>query len=99
MLTKRDWEEIIYKKDGSINKGQVIKELRDYGFLLEQASKVYHEICGLSKTNYKAEQIITELNDRYYSKEFLQYDLKQVINRCDTYDELSRELKKHFDIK
>ena len=55
MLTREDWKDIIYK-DGKIDEEQVFKELKDYAFLMEQASKVYSYVTGgkLRKTNYKA---------------------------------------------
>ena len=66
MLSRKDWKEIIYK-DGKIDEEQVMKELEDYGFLMEQASKVYCAVTGgkLSKTNYHAHTIIQEYEQSF----------------------------------
>ena len=50
MTNKEFWKDIIYK-DGKIDEEQVMKELHDYSFLMEQASLVYEQISGLSKAN------------------------------------------------
>ena len=80
MLTREDWEDIIYKNE-KIDEEQVFKELKDYAFLMEQASKVYSYVTGgkLRKTNYKAETIIQEYEqsvDDYVHKDDLRELLK-----------------------
>jgi hypothetical protein len=66
--TKELWEEfwkpICTHPNGSINLEQIKKELADYSFLLEQVPKVYEEVSGLSKVNYKAEDVIKAYRDK-----------------------------------
>ena len=66
MLSRKDWKEIIYK-DGKIDEEQVMKELEDYAFLMEQASKVYCAVTNgkMSKTNYFAHTIIQEYEQSF----------------------------------
>jgi hypothetical protein len=63
---KEFWQDIIYN-DGRIDEEQVMKELCDYRFVMQQASKVYDHVTGgkLSKIMYKAETIIAEADDLF----------------------------------
>lgn len=99
MLTKKDWKEIIYfyKGKGRINETQLFKELADYSFLMEQASKVYCHFTGLSKTNHFAETIISEIEERTYDKKITQDDINDIINSHSTKKELIEEIKKYFN--
>lgn len=55
------WKDIV-EKDGKLNKDQIMRELHDYSFLMNQASEVYMEVTNgqLSKTNYFADSVIGE---------------------------------------
>ena len=97
MLNKSDWREIIYK-NGKISATQVFRELADYSFLMEQASKVYEHFTGLSKTNYFATTIIAEIEERNFDKGVTQDDLKAIIKETSERAELVKELKDYFDI-
>ena len=97
MLSKKDWKEIIYR-NGKINATQVFKELEDYAFLMEQASKVYCHFCNLGKTNYHAETIIGIIEDNNYDKKITQEDVSDMIKNCESMKELRKELKDYFDI-
>jgi len=97
MLTKKDWKEIIYR-NGKINATQVFKELADYSFLMEQASKVYNHFTGLSKTNYFANTIISLIEEKNYDKSITQDDLNDIIDRSETKEDLIEELKEYFDL-
>lgn len=54
------WSEIVCNPDGTLNKEQVMKELYDFHFVLENVPKVYCHITGnkLSKPNYDAQVVI-----------------------------------------
>ena len=55
------WRDIIYKDDGTtIDEEQVMRELHDYSFLMEQAGIVYCDITDglLSKTTYYARDVL-----------------------------------------
>lgn len=58
------WKDIIYK-DGKLDEEQVLKELSDYYFVLQEVPKVYCEITNgrLSKPHYHAAAVIAEFND------------------------------------
>lgn len=78
----RYWDDIIFNPDGSINIDQVKKELSDYSFLMEQASKVYCYVTHgkMSKLNYKADTIIAEIAD-YITKTFIyKEDLRRLLD-------------------
>ncbi|MFA5048948.1 MAG: hypothetical protein WC516_08045 [Patescibacteria group bacterium] len=68
------WEPIIYK-DGKIDEEQVLKELADFYFMMEQVPKVYDTITNglLSKPLYKAEVVIGKAQD------CAQYDIEEAI--------------------
>lgn len=97
MLTKKDWKGIIYKK-GKIDEKQVMRELLDYSFLMEQASKVYCHFTNLSKTTYYANTIISLIEDKTYDKEITQDDISNILKNCGTMTELTKELKNYFEL-
>ena len=57
------WKDIVYK-DGKLNEEQVLKELSDYYFVLQEVPKVYCEITDgrLGKLNYFADGVIAEFH-------------------------------------
>ncbi len=59
------WADIIENKDGSLNKEQIYKELRDYYFLMKQVPEVYCAITNnaLSYTTYSAKTVISVYED------------------------------------
>lgn len=97
MLTKKDWKEIIYK-NGKPNIAQIFRELSDYAFLMEQASKVYCHFTGLSKTNYYAATIISAIEERMLDRETTQDDVVDILERSNNQEELVKELKEYFEI-
>jgi len=98
MLNKKDWKEIIYK-NGKIDTTQVFKELDDYAFLMEQASKVYNHFTQLSKTNYFAETIINLIEDSTYPKDVVQDDIGNILESTTDIQELIEELKNYFELE
>jgi hypothetical protein len=97
MLNKKDWKEIIYK-NGKIDSVQVFKELADYAFLMEQASKVYCHFTGLSKTNYFAKTIITLIEDKTYDRDITRDDIRDMLKNSLTKKDLISEIKEYFEI-
>lgn len=99
MLSKNDWLNIIMRR-GKINKAQVLRELWDYAFLMEQASKVYCEITGgqLSKTGYSAETILEVFNEKYWDREIIRDDIENILETRMTKGELIEELRRYFEL-
>ncbi len=97
MLSKKDWKDIVYR-NGKINVSQVMRELLDYGFLMEQASKVYCHFTGLSKTNYYASTIIAKIEELTYDRDITKDDLREIIKEASTREELVDELKSYFEL-
>ena len=93
------WEPIIYK-NGKIDEEQVLKELSDFYFIMQEVPKVYCEITGgtLSKLMYKAENVLTYFEDLNYDKKITQEDIQMFIDRCDDPEELKDELREYFDL-
>ena len=100
MDNKQFWKDIIYK-DGKIDEEQVMKELEDYSFLMEQAGIVYCEVTGglLSKVSYNAKTIIAEFQEKNYNKFCTQEDIKNIINNEKmSSEEKLEEIKSYFEI-
>lgn len=97
MLSKNDWKKIIYK-NGKINVSQVYKELYDYAFLMEQASKVYCHFVNLSKTNYSANTIISLIEEKTLDKGITQDDIQDILKSGLSKKELVKEIKEYFDL-
>jgi hypothetical protein len=81
------WKDII-EKGGKINLDQVKRELFDYSFLMDQASKVYCEVTNglLSKTTYFADTIIAEYED----------DLTKWV--CEAIEDYKKEQQEKFEL-
>jgi hypothetical protein len=54
------WKDTIEHNDGTLNRDQIMRELHDYWFLLDQVPRVYDEVTGsrCSKPNTKAHAVI-----------------------------------------
>ncbi len=65
------WKDIIYK-DGVLNEEQVLKELNDFYFIMQQVPKVYDHITKgrLSKLMYEAATVISEA-DAVQSEDYI----------------------------
>jgi len=96
-LSKKDWKDIIYR-NGKINLTQVFKELADYAFLMEQASKVYCHFVNLSKTSYYANTIISLIEEKTYDKEITKEDVFDILKSCGTKEEIIKEIKNYFEL-
>ena len=95
------WKGIIYK-NGKLDKEQVMKELADYYFMLNEVPKVYMGVTDglLSKTNYSANVILMEFEDRFLSKSMTKYDIKDILEdkKMDSIEKLEN-ISDYFDIK
>jgi len=100
LTSKQFWNNIILKKDKSLNKKQVYKELSDYYFILQQIPEIYCRISNgqLSKPMYSSSTMIDQLEDNFYDKDCTQSDMKDMIKRCDDIDDLKEELKDYFEL-
>ena len=63
------WKDIVENPDGTINKKQLMRELSDFTFVMDEVPKVYDEITGgmLSKINYYASGVI-EMHNVYQKR-------------------------------
>ena len=86
-------------KDGKLDKEAVLNEISDYDFILEEVPKVYCEITGgkLSKLMYPASVVLSEFNERFWDKEIIIDDIKEMIKSAKTLKELKEELKSYLD--
>ena len=69
----RFWAGIVETPFGHLNREQVAKELFDYGHLMENASRVYDDLAGLSKPNTDPAYIIAGAERRH--RELHAYEL------------------------
>lgn len=85
---KQFWLDIIMK-DGKIDEEQVMKELLDFGFMINEVPKVYMHVTGdlLSKPNYYAHSV-TGAADEYYKRHYLE-----------TFENMIEDLKKEGSIR
>jgi hypothetical protein len=97
--TYKFWKEIIYP-NGKLDVKQVLRELDDYYFMLEEVPKVYDAVSNgmLSKPNYHAITIIGCLEDNYYDKQITQDDVSEMLNDSHTLDELKNSLIEYFNL-
>lgn len=93
------WKDIV-EKDGKLNKDQIMRELSDFSFMLDQVPKVYCEVSGgmISKTNTYAYEVIEEFNERFLDKAITQDDLRDMVEDCKTKKELVDEIKDYFEL-
>lgn len=93
------WKPIIYKK-GKIDEKQVMKELSDYKFIMEQVPKVYCEITGglLSKLMYPANVVLEEFNERFWDKETIKDDISEILSERTTVEDKLKEIKSYLEI-
>jgi len=80
------WKEIIYK-DGKIDEEQVLKELADFYFMMQQVPKVYDSLAGLSKPLYFADVVINAANERidkyYVDKEDAEFEKNAAVEAAE----------------
>ena len=93
---KKEWNWLY--KNGKLDEEAVLKEIYDYDFLLGEVPKVYCEITGglLSKTNYTAEVVLREFNERFWDKKIIIDDIKEMIRSAKTLEELKEELESYL---
>lgn len=60
-----DWATHVEAPTGTLNRDAVARELFDYGVVMEEASKVYEELAGLSKPNTAAHHVISGAEHKY----------------------------------
>lgn len=58
------WKDIV-EPDGVLDRDQVARELSDFRMVMEEASKVYSELAGLSKPTTAAHHILAAAEERY----------------------------------
>jgi hypothetical protein len=97
---KEFWKDIIYKKDGSLNEKQVLKEMSDFSFMMDNVPKVYCAITNhrLSKCLYPANTVISVFEELFLDKEIAKDDVSEMIKSCGTIEDLVEELRDYFEI-
>jgi len=96
---KQFWKDIIYK-DGKLDEEQVMKELADFYFIMQEVPKVYCEITGglLSKLKYPAEVVIREFNERFWDKEITKDDVVEILKSKQADKDKLQEIKEYLEI-
>lgn len=100
------WKGIVENEDGSLNKDQVMKELADYSMVMHNCSMAYSTMTNqiISKQNTKFSAVEAIFNENYFSKDTFDVyacseDLIDILNDCDTVEELKEEIIKLFEIE
>jgi len=93
---KKDWAWLY--KDGKLDEETVLREIYDYDFILKEVGKVYCEISKgkLSKPNYKADILISELEENFWDKEIVIEYIKEIIKESKTLKELKEKLNDYL---
>jgi len=93
------WKGIVYK-DGKLDEEQVMKELSDYSYVMQQVSMVYCEITDnrMSKPLYHADDVIGEYGECNYNKRWTQEDMVEILARATSHKSLRKEIMDYFDI-
>lgn len=93
------WKDIVYTK-GKLSERKAMNELHDFYHCINEVPKVYEEITNgaMSKPNYYASDVLAEFHDNYMDKGITQDDVKDMIKRSKSLDELISELKDYFEI-
>ena len=96
---KQFWKDIIYK-DGKLDEEQVMKELADFYFIMQEVPKVYCEITGglLSELKYPAEVVIREFNERFWDKEITKDDVVEILKSKQADKDKLQEIKEYLEI-
>ena len=94
------WKPIIYK-DGKLDEIQVLKELADFYFVMQEVPKVYCAITNdqLSKLMYDSDTVLGYFNELFYDKECTQEDIIDMIKGCTDLQELKKDLANYFDLE
>jgi hypothetical protein len=60
------WRGIVENPDGTLNRDQVMRELHDFAWMMEQVALAYDDVTGgrFSKPNTAAEHVIAAVHDR-----------------------------------
>lgn len=66
------WRELVTDDTGALDVDKVARELADYASVMEEASKAYEELSGLSKPNSAAVHVIRLAEERF-SERFADY--------------------------
>ena len=93
------WKEIIYK-NGKIDEKQVMKELSDFSYVMEQVPKVYSQITNglLSKIMYPADVVLTEFYDKFWDKGMIREDINDILNSKQNEKDKLKEIKEYINI-
>lgn len=79
---KEFWKKIVCDSDGNIDVEQLKKELSDFRFLMDQASRVYEHVTagGCSRIDYSADTII-QVHDANKIEEFEEWLKEELESR------------------
>ena len=94
------WKEIVENEDGSLNKLQIMKELCDYYYVMDNCSRAYELMSGgmISKPNTHFYQVEGLFNERYIEKSLAKDDLVDgVLCKEMTYEEIIDAIKEYFN--
>jgi hypothetical protein len=93
---KKKWDWLY--KDEKLDEEAVLKEISDYDFILQEVPKVYWEITGgtLSKLMYPSRVVLGEFQEKFWNKEIIIDDIKEMIRSAKTLEELKEELESYL---
>lgn len=95
------WKDIVENEDGTLNKEQVKKELCDFSMVMDNCTKAYVEMTcnNISKPNTKFFEVLRIFENKFWNKEYVRDDVKDMLKDCKDYDELKQELIEYFDLE
>ena len=94
------WKEIVENEDGSLNKDQVMRELYDYYYVIDNCECAYDLMSDgrISKPNTKFYEVKLIFEDTFIKKEWAKEDLINcVIDKDMTYEEIVDAIKEYFN--
>ena len=94
------WKGIIENEDGSLNKEQIMKELYDYYYVMDNCSAAYDLMsCGIiSKPNTCFSAVRGLFEENYIKKDFAKDDLINcVLCKEMTYEEIIEAIRDYFN--
>ncbi len=90
----------LMKTNGEWDEQKIKNELHDLVFVVNQVPLIYEAISKgkLSKHNYYASTIISELEENFFDKGITRDDLNEMIENSETLEDLVSELKDYFEL-
>lgn len=100
-LYQEFWKDIVENEDGTLNIGQVKKELSDYSMIMDNCAMAYTEMsCGnISKPNTYFSEVKKIFEENFLHWDYVRDDVRDMIKNTNYREELIEELIEYFDLK